>query len=250
LLLVLLLLAIVGIGTTAACQATMTQASRAAQAQDDLQRRWGTFTVRTAILRRAEGLLSPQAISRRMTIPLTTQSFEILIADEQAKLNVNALRSPQRDITELIRGMNRTDAIRLSPRRGMPAFEAFAQIFPEASPADLVILTQSLTCFGNGELNMKRCSLDSLQARCADVLDINQIRKLFGFSREGQTAGQALDGLALSREKRDRVDATVTDQSTCHSVWIVAHTATRSWYYFAVRDQTQDEGHQLITQEW
>jgi cell division protein FtsL len=252
LLLVLLLLAIIAIAMTAACRAALAQSSRAADAQEDLQRRWGTLTLRVALLPKSESILSRAALSRRLTISLGDQSFDVLISDEQAKLNVNVLQSPERAVTQIIRALGRTDAVRLAPRptTSQPVFESFSQLFPQSSPADLCSLTTALTCFGDGLLNIRRCSFDSLKYRCGNILNMNELRKLYESCRQGQAAGEAMDQLTLSREKRDRLDAALTDQSTCHSLWIITHTATRSWYYFAVQDQSLDPSQQIFSQEW
>ena len=94
--LVLLMLAatlLVGIG-----RASVRQAVRARVAQDELQRRWGTASCREAVLPYAEGLLRAEEGRRRGPVPslrrrvtLGGQAFDLVVADEQAKANVNVL---------------------------------------------------------------------------------------------------------------------------------------------------------------
>jgi hypothetical protein len=66
--------------------------------QDALQRRWGAISCRTALLPSADEILtragraSASAIPiYRAAVPLGNQTFEVVIGDEQAKANVNAM---------------------------------------------------------------------------------------------------------------------------------------------------------------
>src|SRR5437763_1563779 len=67
-------------------------------AQDELQRRWGVSSCRAAVLPYAEQILITQESQRRRAVPiyrtrveLGSQTFELVLSDEQAKANVNAL---------------------------------------------------------------------------------------------------------------------------------------------------------------
>src|SRR5437762_9220133 len=74
------------------------QTSLARQAQDDLQQRWGEGSIRVAVMPFAEQILLTAETSQKRAIPILNtditlggQSFGVIIADEQAKANVNAL---------------------------------------------------------------------------------------------------------------------------------------------------------------
>src|SRR5258705_789287 len=78
----------------------------ARQSQEELQRRWGEISCRRAILPFAETILTqlekrqqrPIAIHRAV-IRLGAQEFNLIVADEQAKANINAFR----DLTDKAR---------------------------------------------------------------------------------------------------------------------------------------------------
>jgi len=67
-------------------------------AQEDLQRRWGVASSRKAILPYIEQILTALEQERHrpasnytLTVKLGSQTFELILADEQAKANVNAI---------------------------------------------------------------------------------------------------------------------------------------------------------------
>src|SRR4051812_9485412 len=77
---------------------TIQRSGEARQSQEDLQRRWGQISCQRALLPHAEAILLNQEklhqrafATYRAQIQLGPQSFEIILADEQAKTNVNAL---------------------------------------------------------------------------------------------------------------------------------------------------------------
>ena len=80
----------------------VSHAASASVAQETLQRKWGTITCRNAVLPFAEPILlhveadanvpMPQL---RVKIHLTDQEFNLIIGDEQAKANVNAMLDGQ-----------------------------------------------------------------------------------------------------------------------------------------------------------
>src|SRR5947208_5651382 len=70
----------------------------ARQSQDDLQRRWGQISCQRALLPNVETILINQEKLHQRAVPtyrasirLGPQIFELVLADEQSKTNVNAL---------------------------------------------------------------------------------------------------------------------------------------------------------------
>src|SRR5438132_8318783 len=74
------------------------RSSQARQSHDDLQRRSGQISCQRALLPHAESILDSQeklhqrtCPTYRATIQLGPQLFDLVLSDEQAKANVNAL---------------------------------------------------------------------------------------------------------------------------------------------------------------
>src|SRR5687767_4145203 len=76
---------------------SMDRAMQAREAQEELQRRWGRISAQRPVLPNVERILArlerkkqgPVA-SHRVSIALGAQRVELVLADEQAKANVNA----------------------------------------------------------------------------------------------------------------------------------------------------------------
>src|SRR6266513_6429076 len=79
-------------------RSTIERSSQARQSQQDLQRRWGDISCQRALLPHAESILVNQEKlhqrpypTYRAAVQLGPQFFDLVISDEQAKTNVNAL---------------------------------------------------------------------------------------------------------------------------------------------------------------
>ncbi len=193
LLLVLASTLLVGIG-----RASVRQAVRARAAQDELQRRWGTASCREAVLPYAEGLLRAEEGRSRRPVPslrrrvtLGGQAFDLVIADEQAKANVNVLlvefgREGAEDaIRRYANAIAPMNALRLRParqpmvigerpvnsasqdaRRVEQWMTGYGQVFDGVSPASLLKWESrqvmpagpaaALSCWGDGAINVRR----------------------------------------------------------------------------------------------
>src|SRR5947207_2859332 len=88
----LVLLALAATLMTGIARAAITHASEARQAQDELQRRWGSASCRNVALPYAEKILAGLEIRRRRPVPvhrtsirLGNQIFDLILSDEQAK---------------------------------------------------------------------------------------------------------------------------------------------------------------------
>ena len=98
LILTLFLLVIAAVAMVGVVRASMGRALAAVDAQRDLQRRWGTVSCARTLLPRAESILNAAeqrtgrpAAAVDIALTLGGQPFALTVADEQAKLNVNAL---------------------------------------------------------------------------------------------------------------------------------------------------------------
>jgi hypothetical protein len=115
-------------------RAAMGHAARAREARDDLQRRWGVASCQAAVLPVAEQLLAAEEARRgepvasvRVTVRLGRQSFELTVADEQAKANVNALLADgdvptaEDRVRQALTGYGLANKVRLRPAPRPPA---------------------------------------------------------------------------------------------------------------------------------
>src|SRR5262245_42848669 len=81
---------------------------RARSEAGDLQRRWGSASIRVAVLPFAERILLTAEAAQKRPMPqlaerinLGGQSFDIIIGDEQAKANVNAMLDRATSVTQV-----------------------------------------------------------------------------------------------------------------------------------------------------
>ena len=192
----------------------MRHATAARLAADDLQHRWGVISCRTAILPYAESvLLAAETQSRAATpryhesVQLGGERFDLTIADELAKANVNQLLdhtdrpSAETRLRQGLVGTGLSSNVRLRPSpnplfgisptpttspatspstkpsgtAGLPQWiSGFGQIFDDASPERLLQVqggvrpVDLLTCWGAGHINIRRISPEALRI-CADA---------------------------------------------------------------------------------
>ena len=169
--------------TTLVCSA-IDHTREARAASDELQRRWGVISCRQAVLPNAEYILAyheaqfhEPAATQQMMVQLGSIQFHLLISDEQAKANVNAvLATADRSMAEdrIRRAMactGNSGTIRLRPATvdvmahvsgpaTRPVFQSIAgwgQVTDAANPARLLSGAASLlTCWGDGRVNVSR----------------------------------------------------------------------------------------------
>ena len=283
LVLTLVVLALAAAGMVGLSRAAMLQSLAARRADEQLQRRWGALTCRATLLPNAEAILAREeqrsgrpAAAKQATIVLGRQTFDLVFADEQAKLNANAAvyyrgrKAAERAVRTVVRdaGPGRLDVRFLagSERPVAPAnaededdaegvalaaaetespddpadradyrpIGSFGQVFSGAAPREL--LRVGVTCWGDGGLRLKRAPAEAIVELCTPALDAAQVRRLVAI-RDGRPdvpVARALDLLQVDADTRDEVEDRLTDQSACHSLWVVARGPERSWYHFAV----------------
>jgi len=200
----------------------------------------------------------------RVACQMAGGRYEFVITDEQAKLNVNQLLPlpENEDLGRVIRRLPprglKDEASRLDPRPldknrrsvggalPLPTIRAYGQLFDRPDPARLVgdddkpSLVRSVTCWGDGKVNLRRASSEVIMARCADPLG----RRTASLLIEARDQNP-YDSLSDLLKREDRIDADkraavrqfVTDQSTAHGLWIVAHQGERAWHHLAVKAQ-------------
>jgi hypothetical protein len=265
LLFTLFLLALVATTLTVLSIRSLNHALTAAEAVDELQRRWGTLSCRAVLLPHVESILSQQEhlqatpLSRvRSTLRLGNHDFQLIFGDETAKANVNflyrrdGLAGAERAIRRLVAGTE--VRVELSPSISLNeinegAFLSLGQIFVEAPPRALIErldhnAAADLTSWGEEKVNFLRASRLVLVEVLAPEMSELEVERLMESRnhRPVPTLGEALNQLGFDREKRQVVTRRLVEKSACHSLWIICANDRRSWYELAVHaeiEQTQ-----------
>jgi type II secretory pathway component PulK len=286
LLMTIVLLALVATAAAGLASRSLQAAADAAQASEDLQRRWAELSCRAVLLPRAPRLLDGTAPGRpdaepivklQRRIVLSGQAIDLVFTDEQAKANVNWLfgRQDTGRREHLVRRLLPVGAdgsrVKLQPSSataaapGAPAahenpFGSYGQLFDKAQPALLLgnLLTDlsgdadQLTCWGDGRLNVHRATSEALAAVCGPQLGPMEVARLLELRGQSPRLplGRLLDQLALSHDDRRQVEDRLRDDSRCYGLWIVFQTPRRSWYSFAVADLSGSAGVSVMSFEW
>jgi type II secretory pathway component PulK len=269
-------------------QLAVRRAASAREAQRELQRRVGIASIRRAILPQAEQILAGQEARRgapmaqhRAAVRLGDITFDLVIADEQAKANLNAmLARASRDVVEnrlreALAGTGLAASLALRPviEADRVTVSGPGQIFDNVEPQSLirsrfgqVAPMETISCWGDGAVNVRRApelvlnlALDPpwtrmevgrlVQAR-RDMFEANGKRSI----TVTPAAPQPKDPLArLLQTAQIRWGAAgLTLQSTCHSLWIVTRDGRREWYDLAVEDapDPQHRSPRVATYSW
>jgi hypothetical protein len=127
-----------------------------------------------------------------------------------------------------------------------PVFEAWGQLFPGAKPAALVgrrgkspSVAASLTCWGDGTVNVRRASNETLLRVCDKILRPAEVRKLIAARDKDPDFDlwETMDTLNLPEGRYDNAEQLLSDRSACFSLWIVTRGGGgREWYDLAVSE--------------
>jgi hypothetical protein len=259
----------------------------ARDSQAELQRRWGQISCRRAILPFAETILTqverreqrPVAIHHAI-IQLGPQEFHLIIGDEQAKANINALLDltdkdrAESQIRGALPGAGLSAQIRLRPSLIPATFPttraailprlitSFGQILDSTAPQNLLASHGSspapaelLTMWGDGTMNIRRASAASLALLDSPPLTQIDIRRVLEVRNKlylpGQNAPQAMGAalptdpirglLAQANIATNKANLHLTMGSRCHSLWIIVRDGRREWYSLEVLDRTEKD---------
>jgi hypothetical protein len=200
-------------------RAALRHAGAARSARDDLQRRWGALSCRRAVLAHAETILATAEAARKKPVPalvaavrLGDLQFELIVADEQAKANVNAILAnadvprAQTRIRQALAGFGLANDVKIRPTYGRvsaPLLDSaradappgndlsltvggWGQVFDDVAPPRLVrrpaggkfAPAEILTCWGGGAVNARRApdaALALAAGRSLTQVEINRL---------------------------------------------------------------------------
>lgn len=236
-------------------------AMEAIDAQQALQRRWTIISAESVVLSQAPGLFDasqrtlvesgadidsfPGSLSAGFM--LGGELFELLLADEDAKLNLNTYyrrREKQRTAATIreIAGLESSLNVHLRPYRvsrnnpELPAFDSWGQVFSwDDSKVEgdagqrLALATEQLTCWGSGRLNIRRATDESIEELCRLVVTGSAIQRLLEARRETPNLSlrAMLPQLELRVTELRALEQLLADESTCYSLWIQVGRAQR-----------------------
>lgn len=301
LLMALVLVLLAGVTLAAVARRSMVGALESETAADALKRRWAVRSCRRTLLGEAERILDeaergaaePEAAggdvvkggatgrggempSRsyandpirelRARFELAGIDYELVLTDEQAKLNVNALLAradraeTQAVVSSLLAGISvqpgPPPTVRLRTLAGREqALEqrglrlkagGYGQVFEDASPQRLLGdgrgsgLASRITLWGDGRVNLRRAPAVVVRQACRGKLAPGIVRALLEARRADPYRDldamlSESDVLAeIDRETRAEIADHVTTRSTCHGMWLIARGEQRSWHTLAV----------------
>ncbi len=283
LLMALVLVLVAGVSLAGIAGRSMSSALQARSGVEELQRRWAAMSLRTTLAGQLEDVLQqaergdallaearekqkfegvPTA-ERRFMVTLAEQNYELIVTDEQAKLNVNQLLEGNSSarLTSWLRKVRQRSrvgeveavTIRVRPMaeglaggesfKGLARLGAYGQLFAEASPGDLIGdekgrgLVSDITCWGNGAVNARRATRRVVEEVCGELLTKRQMGELLEAVADQPfgTKAQWLKGVAdLEDTTRQKLEGLLTDQSGVHGLWVVARGGQRDWYTLMV----------------
>jgi len=282
----LALLALAAVVLTGLTRRSAHKAVEAIQAQDELQFRWTMATTRKLMLARAESLLQQAERQRHQPIAaiwldgaLGDAQLEIRVADEQAKLNVNALYDaigPEQTASQLRQMIKDPTAqvlveLHPDPRLSVqhheasppatapttapslqPRFRCWSQVVAPDDPAILFqrtghSVTDEFTCWGNGKLNLQRASDAALSAALKPQLSPAGVQTVLRArqQKQSESTDHPIAAASLSQQDRQALSAATTSTSSCFSVVIHARMGQRNCYELAIREidnSSQNDG--------
>jgi len=264
LLVVLVVLAIAATVLAATARRCGSRAMAAGEMAREIQLRWGTISLKNLCLNSAGSLLNSTTAddgpARRIgkSLDLGGVRFQLVIADEGAKANVNLLAA-QKTIGDLEPALMdlQADCRRVLPvvlRPVAPAggrisalpmrYISLSQVLGFKHPAELIdpqsqepSASDRLTCWGNGLVNFKTAPRQILRAVAGEVLSEGYIEKLRKLVAQKPTCSlaEAIKHLELNDDRAKKVRDLLTDRSSCFSLWVIADDGSRTWHRLYVR---------------
>ena len=260
--LVIVLLVIVISGTVLASCARYScqKALQASCAQRELQLRWGTISCKEVVLPAAETVLQESTEedsavivdqpSRYLSFSFGDLTYHLLLSDEQAKMNVNTVlryRGSQ-GVSESLATLQQDMPIHLSHRvaetltgedAASISYSFFDDLLVYDHPTQLVSpvdptqrISGKITFWTDGKVNFRRASPVVFQEAMKGLIEDSLLAALLQIreSLPDCTLSEGLSQMELKTSQRSQILRYVTDQSDCHSLWVVVDGETRLWH--------------------
>lgn len=283
LLMTLVLVMLAGVSLAAVARHSMAGAVQARADLEALQYRWAVESCRATLLGRSEHMLQQAEFDNapppepgstaiefgkpiaklRVEFELADQPYELIVTDEQAKLNVNALleQGDRHQAAKHIRKLVRNDHNVTNGGGGVDLhvlFEdvygddttalndigGYGQLFDTPTPSSLIDrgdegagLADRMTCWGDGLINLHRAPVEVLVAGFEDEVSIDIITQLIAQRDRYPYAPvmQIVEGIETIDDKaRAALLSRLTDRSLCHGLWVIGRGEYRIRYSLVV----------------
>ncbi len=266
LVLTLMLLSIAAVALAATARSSTDQAVAAVQARRDLQRDWANRSIRHTALTLAPSLLADERADtaestpvRSITIQLNKHDYNIILTDEQAKVNINALLANRgreaarsfavKQLADYPNSMgvylpvttDQTDEQQDHGKNELPrTIIGFNHLLPDFDPDELLkeqaAPFDALTCWGDGRINIKLAPETLLKEVASPLLGSIQIKRLHDITAENDdiTLQQALTDIGVEEKNIPALLKRMTMDSRCFGVWIMMDDGRRDWCEFSV----------------
>ncbi|MAX25861.1 MAG: hypothetical protein CMJ19_15280 [Phycisphaeraceae bacterium] len=268
----LLLIAMAGSVLAIMAKRSIFDASDVQQAQQQLEHRWAAYSLEKSLLPRAEKVietllekdpLRDEHVFKgkvEFEIQLAETTYQLTLADENAKANVNQMIDAtqtqtvsSQPIQRLLQDMQVRDipAIQIQPyvwenATNSQAIQTLGQVFENVNPSQLVafesidpVVLDVLTCWGDGKLNLHSASPHAIKAVCLKQMTRGEIDKLIR-ARDANpriTLDAALTSAGVDKKKLGKIKVLFTEKTTCVSLWTRWETDRRTRYRLAVATQ-------------
>jgi hypothetical protein len=278
----MMLIALAGLILAGTARYSLGLAMQSLAAQEQLQRQWGSLSLRRALLEQAPKLFAPpdrenspadgNAVKRPamgFAIKLGHLHFELVLADEDAKLNLNSIYvlGQREACTRLL--SNQTGAMELpmmlrpyrtqSQDQSQPAFDSWGQVYAleqlaadQSAPRALLVATHSTTLWGSGQLNLRQASDESVAQLCGLVVDRSAVEQLLA-RRAASDDWQLVDlweSLSINQKQRRQLQSMTTDTSHCYSLWMRSCAESREDFELHICELDSDQPPRVSSFVW
>jgi hypothetical protein len=132
----------------------------------------------------------------------------------------------------------------------VPVIGSFGQLFPDASAAQLAEVSLNVTCWGDGRINLHRAPAAVIAQAAGPVLLPQQLKQIIA-ARNAQIDVPLQNLLALAGpDAADRLAQKFTDDSFCHSLWIITQVGQTPEYRLVVRDANDSRRVHMAVFDW
>ncbi len=282
---------IAGIAAAGVARQSLRMATDSIAAQLELQSRWGVISLQRTLLKGAPVLFNtleeqaraasregPYPNSIRCTVMLGGVRFDALLADENAKVNLNYVyhKRGMSHARRLVGQMNNIGAVQVrlmpevtsasmaviqpaarneaeegeeDPPPPPPAFRHWGQVFDLTrnqgaltGSSLLPASTAHLTCWGRGQINLARAPDKVIEQTCELVLGQGVAQRLIREYRENPTHSiqQIARQMKVDDQDAAELQKLVGTQSWSYSIWLTVSSSSNAQQWFAVSAPTEE----------
>jgi len=242
---------------------SLEMASRANEATEELQHRWGLLTARHVLMNQPAELIAsqvrpeeasgppwPKPASVSTAFSLGSLKFTVNLADEDSKVNLNTVRARHPDLIPAVirRQCGGTGGLRLLPTAVSSigtAYRSWGEVFDlaasprESKPCErLPLIGRTVTCWGSGRLNLCRASDAAVGEIASLALSPDEVGSLVSHRKNwnGQSIDELLGQLSLRRPELLAIGRLLNNDSRSYSLWVEVANGKRLWSYQYVMD--------------